>query len=994
MVDPRLAQAGGEQATGVGRVAVAKARVAPPRLGWVRAGGRSGAGGWSLGLGLPGRPAFCRGAMPRGALLLVLAAGPRAADAAGPPRACDAGAFPHSLAQRRLLGGDRMVRANSSAAACLQACCEAPWCTAWNIQLSSTDPAHTPLECWLAAGPPPAVAPAASTDVWAGGSKLPLPAPHESTGEGAVIQPLSKWFYYGSTAPTTLLRELTDQSIAALRARAANVSRLSGAAAWRAHAADVAAKLEKVFAPLPPPSRTVPNYTVVATLQRPGYSCSKILYETRPGFWVPGALWVPAGLNAADRRPGVLVVSGHSPDGFRSNALGGSTRLNAPAEDDYEVVQINLVARGFVVLAFDPIGQGERMQYADLEVGAPDPARPWSAGRPGAWLWGSTSDHEYIGRQLLLNGVGLMSFWLHDEVVSLDLLAAHPAVNPEALGVVGCSGGGTQSSYLGAMDPRVKAASVACYMSSFEVDRLWAAGGGSDGEQTWPRGVALGLDKADLIEVRADRATQVLITTGDTCFPAAGGLEAVREARPAYAALGGWLDAFTAVWHHGWVLPTREQISGFFCRALRPGFPGGAPPPACGNDTEIDVAPRHSDFAEWSDHELQVTSTGQVVTAPECGAAPGAPAVTVHNFSAALTAQSLAALADRRAADPASFLREVARDAPGVAGYQQAAAPRPPRFLGAQFPSPHPPGLAAANATAASGLVERWMLFGEGSCFSVVTLFFPRPVMDMMTPRRPMPAVVLYRRARADLAAGIPDDVAAYNHAGYVAAAVDPCGLGEAGDAFVDGLEGGRGQAAEDMAHELGRSIPGLMAGDMARAHAYLRARPDISAIVAAVAADFLDVALLHAALAAPAEAPPRLVLVAPRSSLAAAASARLYQVRGYYSWVFGVLAHYDLADCVAAAAAANTSSGVLVLGPVDGASLAPLDAAAAAAEYAFAARAAGRQLTVAAGTFAAGEVAARTIAWLGEAARATESISTGPGGNTVGTSQPTPLIV
>ena len=37
--------------------------------------------------------------------------------------------------------------------------------------------------------------------------------------------------------------------------------------------------------------------------------------------------------------------------------------LNDPPDDDYQVVEINLVSRGFVVLAFDPIGQGERMQY-------------------------------------------------------------------------------------------------------------------------------------------------------------------------------------------------------------------------------------------------------------------------------------------------------------------------------------------------------------------------------------------------------------------------------------------------------------------------------------------------------------------------------------------------------------------------------------------------------------------------------------------------------
>ena len=94
------------------------------------------------------------------------------------------------------------------------------------------------------------------------------------------------------------------------------------------------------------------------------------------------------------------LVSGHTPDGWRSNNLFGDVKNNAPGDDDYEVVQINLVARGFVVLAFDPIGQGERMQYADVPQGKPDPTAPWSHGANGSFLWGSTADHEYMGQWL------------------------------------------------------------------------------------------------------------------------------------------------------------------------------------------------------------------------------------------------------------------------------------------------------------------------------------------------------------------------------------------------------------------------------------------------------------------------------------------------------------------------------------------------------------------------------------------------------------------
>eukprot|EP00041_Stephanoeca_diplocostata_P034177 m.1149001 g.1149001 ORF g.1149001 m.1149001 type:complete len:104 (-) comp24476_c0_seq29:4325-4636(-) len=89
------------------------------------------------------------------------------------------------------------------------------------------------------------------------------------------------------------------------------------------------------------------------------------------------------------------------PDGFRSNSMNGPVQHNAPAGDDYEVVEINLVARGFVVLAFDPIGQGERMQFADIPEGEPSPDAPWSSGASGSTLWSSTLQHEFIGGWLM-----------------------------------------------------------------------------------------------------------------------------------------------------------------------------------------------------------------------------------------------------------------------------------------------------------------------------------------------------------------------------------------------------------------------------------------------------------------------------------------------------------------------------------------------------------------------------------------------------------------
>ena len=289
--------------------------------------------------------------------------------------------------------------------------------------MSSTDPSAHPHECWYSSTSNPPARNTRQSDVWAGGSihvpiltptpspsppplpSPPPPPPGQGAGTGATIQPLSQWWYDSPTASTLLLRELTDQSVVLLRNRSNAVAALTGPAAWAARIKTARAKLEKVFAPLPAAApRAPPTFKVVSTLRRPTYTVSKILYETRPGFYAPAALWKPTGNGngngGAEKYPGVLLVSGHTPDGWRSNNLFGDVKNNAPGDDDYEVVQINLVARGFVVLAFDPIGQGERMQYADVPQGKPDPTAPWSHGANGSFLWGSTADHEYMGQWL------------------------------------------------------------------------------------------------------------------------------------------------------------------------------------------------------------------------------------------------------------------------------------------------------------------------------------------------------------------------------------------------------------------------------------------------------------------------------------------------------------------------------------------------------------------------------------------------------------------
>jgi hypothetical protein len=247
-------------------------------------------------------------------------------------------------------------------------------------------------------------------------------------------------------------------------------------------------------------------------------------------------------------------------------------------------------------------------------------------------------------------------------------------------------------------------------------------------------------------------------------------------------------------------LPTREQINGFFCKALAAGFSGGWHAIGCDNTTELDVSHMNPDYLEWNDKELQVTSTGQVNTAPECIAAGAHVSKTVHNFSHDMTSAHMAAIAEKRK-DPTTFLPSVIANAPLISGFiapSDTWAPGNPRFLGAQFGVPRPPGCragrfipgcpnppvasedelavaAAAAPTGPIGLIERYQVMTEGQCFAIVTIYFPAKIDDMMTPREKMPLIVWYAATAASTTSP-PAAATQWATTGHAFAVVELCG--------------------------------------------------------------------------------------------------------------------------------------------------------------------------------------------------------------------------
>ncbi|TMV52189.1 hypothetical protein FE783_04395 [Paenibacillus mesophilus] len=248
-----------------------------------------------------------------------------------------------------------------------------------------------------------------------------------------------------------------------------------------------------------PPSDHPLNPTVTGSVDCGGYRIDKVIFESRPSTYVTCNLYMPDGLQS----PGAAVVflCGHSDNGKQY--------------DRYQHVCQRLVAEGLIVLAVDPVGQGERLSYYEPDTGEL-PVKP------------STREHDYAGSQCLPLGDGLARYFIHDAMRAVDYLCSLPSVDPERIGVTGNSGGGLQTSLVMLCDPRIAAAAPGTFIMNRE--SYLYAGQAQDAEQIWPGMTKHGLDHEDLIMAMAPRPVLVLAVTSDF-FPIEGTRRTVERTR-------------------------------------------------------------------------------------------------------------------------------------------------------------------------------------------------------------------------------------------------------------------------------------------------------------------------------------------------------------------------------------------------------------------------------------------------------------------------------
>ena len=311
--------------------------------------------------------------------------------------------------------------------------------------------------------------------------------------------------------------ELTRNSLAEIRS----------AADWQRRRPEVRRQLLYMLGLDPMPAKTPLNARVTGRLARDGYRIENIVFESMPGFYVTGNLYLPE-KNAPS--PAVVYVCGHSPE-------------PAGAKVHYQYHGGWYARHGYAALLLDTIEFGEI------------PGVHHGTHNLGMWNWLSLG-YTPAGPEV----------W--NAIRALDYLESRPEVDAARVALTGVSGGGAITWYAAAVDNRFQVAVPVC--------ATWTAADQAAEDAVkencdciyFPN--TFQIDFPAVAALIAPRPLRILNAMRDEMFPPAGYHDVYQRARAVYEISGasGKVEERDDDAPHGDGVPLRKYAREWIMRWL------------------------------------------------------------------------------------------------------------------------------------------------------------------------------------------------------------------------------------------------------------------------------------------------------------------------------------------------------------------------------------------------------------------------------------------
>ncbi len=287
---------------------------------------------------------------------------------------------------------------------------------------------------------------------------------------------------------------------------------------WERWREQFSAKLRELSGKWPEPVPLEPE--LIYSVEEEDFIRQKVVIDTERHFSVPAYVLIPKDKRRArnGRLPAILCLHGHGPYG--KEAVAGVVDPNRPdlalniASNNYDY-GAQMAREGYLTMIPDSRNFGELR-----ETEQPFPGRD------------ACNVHFLRG---LLMGVNLLTLCIWDLMKCLDYLETRPEVEAARIGAMGLSWGGTRTTFLSALDERIKAADIICYLAKWEQFGIREAK--ICGIQIFPNLYSYG-DVADVAGLIAPRPLLVESGIYDNCFPAESVVQAHEHLRRIYRAAG------------------------------------------------------------------------------------------------------------------------------------------------------------------------------------------------------------------------------------------------------------------------------------------------------------------------------------------------------------------------------------------------------------------------------------------------------------------------